>query len=418
MDSFEEAIRHHLRLGGQSDVSDEQLRDLLGESSPGVERVPRTSARSSRRDTRPPKGPKPLLAKALGNARITQSLVRRTGELARTAKPVLDAVRPVLPRVALASASLVIVIILVPAAVAAARSDRVADGLKVGGVPVAGLSAEAAHRMIEHRFALAQRQPLVLRFGRRTFPLSPSKSRVSTDVSRAVAMALEHSRRAPLLKRFLHALRGGPSVDLRAPVSFSERATRSFMRRVSREIDRPARNAKVRPLGRRLAKVPDRPGAAVDRLALESLLRSRLVSADGSRELAVPTRPVRARMTVADLPRRYGRYVVIRRSEFRLEYFHHLRRVGSYPIAVGTQGLETPAGDYEIQGKQINPVWQVPESPWAGSKAGKLISPEPKNPIKARWLGFDGSAGIHGTTELDSLGQAASHGVFACPYRT
>ena len=190
------------------------------------------------------------------------------------------------------------------------------------------------------------------------------------------------------------------------------------MRRVSREIDRPARNAKVRPLGRRLAKVPDRPGAAVDRLALESLLRSRLVSADGSRELAVPTRPVRARMTVADLPRRYGRYVVIRRSEFRLEYFHHLRRVGSYPIAVGTQGLETPAGDYEIQGKQINPVWQVPESPWAGSKAGKLISPEPKNPIKARWLGFDGSAGIHGTTELDSLGQAASHGVFACPYRT
>ena len=166
----------------------------------------------------------------------------------------------------------------------------------------------------------------------------------------------------------------------------------------------------MRPRGRRLVKVPDRAGIAVDRRALEGLVRSRLVEAGGSRELHVPTRRAPASTTVGDLPRLYRRYVVIRRSRFRLEYFHRLRRVRTYPIAVGMQGLETPAGEYEVQGKQINPVWQVPDSPWAGSKAGKLIPPGPKNPIKARWMGFDGSAGIHGTTELGSLGRAASHG--------
>ena len=31
-------------------------------------------------------------------------------------------------------------------------------------------------------------------------------------------------------------------------------------------------------------------------------------------------------------------------------------------------------------------------------------------PSEARWLGFDGSAGIHGTEDVGSLGTAASHG--------
>src|SRR5881397_2837392 len=36
--------------------------------------------------------------------------------------------------------------------------------------------------------------------------------------------------------------------------------------------------------------------------------------------------------------------------------------VRSYPIAVGQQGLQTPAGLYHIQNKVVNPSWQVPFS--------------------------------------------------------
>ena len=73
-------------------------------------------------------------------------------------------------------------------------------------------------------------------------------------------------------------------------------------------------------------------------------------------------------------------------------------------------GLETPAGLYAIQNKAVDPVWNVPNSDWAGDLAGKAIPPGPENPLKARWMGIYAGAGIHGTDALDSLGSAASHG--------
>jgi lipoprotein-anchoring transpeptidase ErfK/SrfK len=80
-------------------------------------------------------------------------------------------------------------------------------------------------------------------------------------------------------------------------------------------------------------------------------------------------------------------------------------------VAVGKVGMETPEGLYEIQNKAINPAWHVPDSDWAGDLAGKVIAgDDPKNPIKARWMGIYDGAGIHGTDADDSIGSAASHG--------
>ena len=51
------------------------------------------------------------------------------------------------------------------------------------------------------------------------------------------------------------------------------------------------------------------------------------------------------------------------------------------------------------------------EEEWAGDLAGQTIPPgDPRNPLEARWMGFHDGQGIHGTTELASLGSAASHG--------
>ncbi|MGH3032917.1 MAG: L,D-transpeptidase, partial [Gaiellaceae bacterium] len=68
-------------------------------------------------------------------------------------------------------------------------------------------------------------------------------------------------------------------------------------------------------------------------------------------------------------------------------------------------------GLYQIETKAANPAWYVPDKPWAGDLAGKVIAPDdPKNPIKARWMGFWEGAGIHGTADEASIGTAASHG--------
>lgn len=63
------------------------------------------------------------------------------------------------------------------------------------------------------------------------------------------------------------------------------------------------------------------------------------------------------------------------------------------------------------QNKQVNPAWHVPNSPWAGALAGTAIPGGiPSNPLKARWLGVSGAAGVHGTADRASMGSFASHG--------
>ncbi len=99
------------------------------------------------------------------------------------------------------------------------------------------------------------------------------------------------------------------------------------------------------------------------------------------------------------------------------------REAHRFPVAVGMDGWETPTGRFTVLEKQVNPVWEHPES-------GKLQQPGPANPLGSRWIGFhrdcsgrkgwDGErvldvkgcvvAGFHGTPHRWTVGRAVSHG--------
>jgi lipoprotein-anchoring transpeptidase ErfK/SrfK len=121
---------------------------------------------------------------------------------------------------------------------------------------------------------------------------------------------------------------------------------------------------------------------------------------------------VRPKVTTKALAKRYPVVLTIDRATFRLRLWKGLKLKKTYEIAVGMQGLETPAGLYHVQNKAVDPAWHVPNSPWAGKLAGKVIPPGPDDPIKARWLGIFDGAGIHGIdpSEYGSIGTAGSHG--------
>ena len=103
--------------------------------------------------------------------------------------------------------------------------------------------------------------------------------------------------------------------------------------------------------------------------------------------------------------------ITIKQSTFTLRLFKHLKVVRTYKVAVGQPGYPTPNGRFAIQNKQINPVWSVPNSPWAGELAGSTVSGgSAANPLKARWMGIANGVGIHGTGQDYSIGTRASHG--------
>ncbi|MBW3654099.1 MAG: L,D-transpeptidase [Actinobacteria bacterium] len=120
------------------------------------------------------------------------------------------------------------------------------------------------------------------------------------------------------------------------------------------------------------------------------------------RWFALPTRKLR---------RSASTVITIQQSTFTLRLFKHLRVVRTYKVAVGQPAYPTPRGLFAIQSKQVNPVWSVPNSPWAGELAGTTVTGgSAQNPLKARWMGVTGSVGIHGTSQGYSIGTRASHG--------
>jgi hypothetical protein len=293
------------------------------------------------------------------------------------------------------------------------RADVIAKGVTVAGIDVGGLHAAQAKAIVTAQLAARLRRPVRLVRGDHAFTVRPTRAGLRFDVDRMVAAAVTASRAGGLWHRLTRDLRGERlqlSVPLRAALSTDHVAL--VVRHVARVLDRPAKDATVqpKPLALGLQIVPSRWGVAVDRPKLAAALTDALLRIDGPRELRIPVRPVRPQVSLLSLTRHYSTYILVSRETYTLRLYKRLRLVKTYPIAVGRAGLETPAGEYTINDKQVNPSWHVPLSSWAGDLAGRVIPPGPDDPIKARWMGFYNGAGIHGTDETWSIGSAASHG--------
>jgi murein L,D-transpeptidase YcbB/YkuD len=82
----------------------------------------------------------------------------------------------------------------------------------------------------------------------------------------------------------------------------------------------------------------------------------------------------------------------------------------TYPVAIGKDEKPTPTGDFSIRKIIWNPSWVPPNEKWARGKTAKPPG-HPENPMKRVKMFFkEPDYYIHGTGEIDSLGQKKSHG--------
>ncbi|HET7573145.1 MAG TPA: L,D-transpeptidase family protein [Gaiellaceae bacterium] len=289
------------------------------------------------------------------------------------------------------------------------RADVIAAGVTVAGRDLGGLHAAEARARLELSVAEPLRRPLRLTLGGWSTTVQ-RRDLVRVDLDGMVGAAVTASRSGGLDARLLRALQGRRlAVDVPLRASVDAAAVGRIVASVSRALHRTPVSAKVVPTATRLKVVPGREGREVERAALATRLRAALLDPE-TPQLTVPTLPLRPKTTTAQLAKKYPSYLLLDRAHFTLRLFRHLKLARTFTVSVGMQGLETPAGLYRINDRQVDPPWHVPLSSWAGSLAGKTIPPGPGDPIKARWLGFYNGAGIHGTDETSSIGHAASHG--------
>jgi lipoprotein-anchoring transpeptidase ErfK/SrfK len=314
---------------------------------------------------------------------------------------------------------LLLVLVLFAGGVAAAawrydesHRDRLAKGLVVAGVDVGGMQVADARAALESRISSRLEQPIAVRYRHGQFVFSPSEADVATNVDRLLATALAESRDGNFLTRAFRDVTGGRlSRDLSLDVTYSSRALDRFLRLVQRQVDEKATEAKSSASFAGVHIRPSKDGVAVRTMPLRAELSAALIDPDAKRSFRLPTRVVRPEVTTAELEKRFRYFIAVSRSQTELRFFVDRKLAKTYQVAIGRIGFETPAGLYEIRNKAVNPAWFVPNKPWAGDLAGKVIPPgDPENPIKARWMGFWDGAGIHGTADVSSIGSAASHG--------
>ncbi|HEX8066155.1 MAG TPA: L,D-transpeptidase/peptidoglycan binding protein [Thermoleophilaceae bacterium] len=293
-----------------------------------------------------------------------------------------------------------------------ARDDEIAEGITAAGIDLGGLKDDAAREKLRSELTYDLERPLRVKYRGRSVKLDARRAGIRVDVDAMVDDALDRTRDGNLVTRSVRAITGGEvHAEVPAQVSYSGAAVGAFVRRVKRQLDRPARDASISYSGGGIVPVRGRNGHAVDRERLADDVRAALVEPASTRVVRPRVTVTKPKVTTGELASRYPKVITVDRTAKVLRLYVNLKQAATYPIAVGQVGLETPAGQYQIQDKQVNPAWHVPNSDWAGKLAGRVIpGGVPSNPLRARWMGIYGGAGIHGTTDIGSLGTAASHG--------
>jgi lipoprotein-anchoring transpeptidase ErfK/SrfK len=286
--------------------------------------------------------------------------------------------------------------LLLAAPAAAARPTQVRAGVSAGGVDLSGLDVPTAAAKLDAELAPRLVGDLLIGVAGRPWTLKMADAKLKLDSERTA-------------KRALYAKAGVTQV---APaISHSRAAVRTFVEGIAKEVGKPARDARIKITLRHIFRERSRYGRRLDVDAARNAIDAALDDPAAPRVLHQKLTRVRAKVNANDLARVYNTVITIDRAHFKLRLFKALKFRKSYGVAVGQPAYPTPTGRFAITSKQVNPVWSVPNSPWAGELQGTTVDGgSAANPLKARWMGIANGVGIHGTGEDYSIGTRASHG--------
>jgi lipoprotein-anchoring transpeptidase ErfK/SrfK len=299
----------------------------------------------------------------------------------------------------------------------ASNNDEIAKGITVAGVDVGGLKKAEAAKAVADRVNGPLQTTIKVRWAGKTYHLSAKRTHARANIDATIQEALDKSDSGNILSRTKRNLTGGRiNTDIPVEVSYDEASVEKLVAKIEKRVDRRPVNAGIAfggPQAKPFHTVEGKDGVQLDTDQLKQRLHDEVVHPTPKRLVKATVTHIKPKVTNKQLAKRYPTILAVDRESFQLRLYKDFKLKKTYTVAVGQQGLDTPAGLYHIQNKAVNPAWSVPHSAWTGSLAGKVIpGGAPNNPLKARWLGIFDGAGIHGVdpSEYGSLGHAASHG--------
>jgi lipoprotein-anchoring transpeptidase ErfK/SrfK len=266
---------------------------------------------------------------------------------------------------------------------AAAPKPAFPPGVRIAGVRLGGLDTAAAGRAIRVAFD----KPL---------PVVVDGTQVAVDPAKFATAYIQ-----PAIG---HARSAIPGENVTLVVSVHGAALRAYVAKLAKRFDTKGAPARLTLHEGKPLITQDRAGHELAQGPVVAGIDHAL-TANTRLPLHFRTRAVTPSLTNSQI----GPVILINRSLNRLTWFDNgqMRR---FPVATGQAIYPTPAGEFHIIVKWVNPTWYPPTyDAWAAGL--KPVPPGPDNPLGTRWMGLSSPGiGIHGTDEPTSIGYSESHG--------
>lgn len=292
-------------------------------------------------------------------------------------------------------------------AFARAYTGRALPGTVISGVDIGGMTWEQALGAVQVAAGLQLDRSITLVHGDRSWHTTPRILGTSSDVVVALNDAL--ARGEGLSWRDWFRMRWlGKQFGFQRNVAMvaNEQAVQALVDQIAAELNRPVQDASIDYSSGELVFRPEQVGREV---ASEATKRDLLAAlSDGRDVVTIQSLEIRPRATMAA----FDKVLLLRQGQHRLSLYQHGRRTHDWLVATGTGGYPTPVGQFHISAKRYLPTWVNPDPTGWGKGMPAKIDPGPDNPLGVRALNWSRVSGIrfHGTSDIASLGQSASHG--------
>jgi vancomycin resistance protein YoaR len=182
----------------------------------------------------------------------------------------------------------------------AGSAGRLADGTKIAGIDVGGLTPQQATALLRSKEAGADKVPGTFTAGGKTFHLPAALLSVHSDWAAAVAQAQNRGGGFGVVRGYRRlALELFPS-NIAPQVESYDGAVGYEVRQIAKAVDRPERDASLVRHGLHISIAPGAAGFRLDRAAAGRVIVKTLSSFSRS-TVALPTRRATPNVTVARL---------------------------------------------------------------------------------------------------------------------
>lgn len=284
--------------------------------------------------------------------------------------------------------------------------DKILPGATIAGVDVGGMSRKEAVRAVKNEIGPQMRREIKVEWRKQSWTITPKELGARSDAAAAVERALVASQDTSMFdKAQMRWLDKDLDFTEDVALRYPKKGAVSFIAGLAQEFNENPLDASIDYSSGWVEFVKETMGRQVDEKASASNLLAALRSGDGTAGLEVD-------LTKPDvLVKDFNQVLLLRQSDFTVYMYVDGKIAHEWPVAVGQSAYPTPTGQWTVIDKVEGPTWTNPAPDGWGADMPATIPPGISNPLGLAAVYWDASGiRFHGTSDVGSIGTAASHG--------